>query len=85
MSSLNNPIIKSAHSSHIHNQKASNANELDSYQNQEAQERTSLLAPKASSLHQTIVAFQEGKHVLINFIIPLIQFTIIGRMNSYHT
>ena len=82
MSSLKHPSIKSEHSSHIPNQKTSNENELDAYQNQEAQERASLLVPKASSLHQTIVAFQEGKHVLINFIIPLIQFT--GRLNSYH-
>lgn len=65
MSSLNHPSIKSEHSSHIPNQKTSNENELDAYQNQEAQERASLLVPKASSLHQTIVAFQEGKHVCL--------------------
>ena len=75
MSSLNHLSIKSEHSSHIPNQKTSNENELDAYQNQEAQERASLLVPKASSLHQTIVAFREGKHVLFDFITLSIQFT----------
>ena len=75
MSSLNHSSIKSEQPSHIQNQKTSSDNELDSHQNQEAQDRASLLVPKASSLHQTIVAFREGKHVLFDFITLLIQFT----------
>ena len=63
VSSSNHPSIKADLPSHIYNEKTSSDNVLDSYQNQEAQERASLLVPKASSLHQTVVAFQEGKHV----------------------